>query len=144
MTTSNYYYIKDNVIQWKSKNMVNGIGPMSYQQWKGVKLFSIADALSATDFIVHIYSDVDNLTSSSRGFAKALRDRYGITDEYIGTIYCLLRGIDYDIKAGQFCSYGKVNDDPKNFICGYGPTILMALANLYYEMTTALNKTFIP
>lgn len=131
-------------VQYRKRTLIDAIGNEKYLRWKRIeKLFRITDAMSACDFLVYLYSDSRRLYRNP-SFTRLLIDRFGINDIFIATKYCILRGIDFNIKAGEYHAFMAIGYDPKNIVCGHGPTLIMAIGNLHFELNACLEPSFIP
>ena len=152
---NHYHYIDNKRVIHVQSNLVQGVGGVDkYRRWKGIKcrMFHVEDAMTAIDLLVHIQSEVD-IFEVNKGFCDHMVKYYGVDDDYL-LVYCLQRGVDIEIRGGYYVAHLKplVKSSVDNSlvgvwdhcITGHGPSLVMALSNLHYELSTALNKTFIP
>lgn len=139
-----YYLNEKKVITTRPTSIIHGIGKEKYEEWKGVKLFHVHDSLTAADFIIHVLSTMRPFDIYQWHMLEELTHHYGISTFFMGTIYCINRGIEVNVFKGDFAASLEDQYDPFNGMCGFGASPLMAIVELNYEMKIENVKSFIP
>lgn len=137
-----YHYFDGNKLKHVQTNVITGIGGFQkYQKWKNIdKLYHVGCSNTATDLMIAIRSEVDRY-AANKWYYEHLAKEWGVDDNYL-CVYCQQRGIEFHVKRGEFVATHEAVR--VSTIEGHGPTLMMAIANLHYELSTALNKSFIP
>lgn len=140
-----FYYLNDKkVIVKRPTSIIYGIGKEKYEEWKQVKLFHVHDNVTAADFIIHVLSTARPFDCYQWFMLEELIQYYGVSAFFLGTIYCINRGIEINVFKGDFAASLEDEYDPFNGMCGFGASPLMALVELNYEMQIEHVKSFIP